>query len=289
MLQFLSPSTQQIPGLPTGTVKTEKASPDSGLPTPSPPLLQESMIPEDFPPSVIEYLKGLWDLNSEVSVIDGVSIGRNELTRLLHVQGTAAYMNDSIVDALGGLLNSQDGDFWIFQSLLFQKLQTKEPVDRWVTRTMKRWVQKWGKGHIPRHIFFPFAIALHYRVIYWDTHRDRVVYIDPLEPHGQTMEEEWKDRAIQLCDHMGSKWNTQKVCPPEYGIDLPILPVQVDGTSCGVYIVVFMLMLINGWESVNFPLEATNHMRLVVSRCLGKKRFPMHQLANTLNANVPEV
>ena len=169
MLQFLSPSTQQIPGLPTGTVKTEKASPDSGLPTQYPPLLQESMIPEDFPLSVIEYLKGLWDRNSEVSVIDGVSIGRNELTRLLHVQGTAAYMNDSIVDALGGLLNSQDGDFWIFQSLLFQKLQRKEPVDRWVTRTMKRWVQKWGKGHIPRHIFFPFAIALHYRVMYWDT------------------------------------------------------------------------------------------------------------------------
>ena len=102
------------------------------------------------------------------------------------MRGTSAYMNDSIMDALASLLNEQQGDFRIFQSLLYVTLERKEPVDRWVTRTMKRWVQKWGKGHIPRHIFFPFAVALHYRVIYWDTHRDRVVYVDPFDPRGKT-------------------------------------------------------------------------------------------------------
>ena len=94
-----------------------------------------------------------------------------------------SYMNDNIIDALGYLMYVKQGDFWIFQSLLYSKFQKGESLDRWVARTMKRWAVKWEKGHVPRHIFFPFAVGLHYRVIYWDTHRDRVVYVDPLDPN----------------------------------------------------------------------------------------------------------
>ena len=65
-------------------------------------------------------------------------------------------------------------------------------------------------------------------------------------------------------------------------MDLPSLPVQVDATSCGLYVIVYMLMLINGWETVTFPPEGTNTMRVVVARYLGKKRFPMKQLQITL-------
>ena len=193
-------------------------------------------------------------------------------------------MNDNIMDGLGNLLNGQEGNFWIFQSLLVSKIETNYPIDRWVNRTVKRWVGKWGKGHVPRHIFFPFAVNLHYRVIYWDTHRDRVIYIDPLNPCTTDFEEEWVARAISLCGHMGSKWNSQQVSPPDFGMALPQLPRQVDGSSCGLYVVVYMLMLSQGWESVVFPPEGTNVFRMLVARCLGLKKFRVNQLKHTFSA-----
>ena len=116
-----------------------------------------------------------------------------------------------------------------------------------------------------------------------------VVYVDPFDPRGESMEEEWKDRAIHMCEQMGGKWNAQKVSPPAYGMGLPALPVQVDGTSCGLYVIVYMLMLMNGWEAVTFPPEGTNTMRVVVARYLAKKRFPMKQLKITLNAITADV
>ena len=145
-----------------------------------------------------------------------------------------------------------------------------------------------GEGPHPSTHFLPLCCALHYRVIYWDTHRDRVVYVDPFDPRGESMEEEWKHRAIQLCEQMGGKWNAQKVSPPAYGMGLPALPVQVDGTSCGLDVNVYMLRLMYGWEAVTFPPEGTNTMRLVVARCLGKKSFPMKQLQITLGGTVAD-
>ena len=78
-----------------------------------PPLLHPALLPEDFPTSVIEYLK---ERQTEICAIDGVGIGVNELSRLLHVRRMAAYMNDSIMDALAALLNVQEGfsnHYWL--------------------------------------------------------------------------------------------------------------------------------------------------------------------------------
>ena len=63
-------------------------------------------------------MKSLWDKQMNICDIDGASFGVNELSRLLHTRGAQSYMNDNIIDALGYLMNVQQGDFWIFQSLL---------------------------------------------------------------------------------------------------------------------------------------------------------------------------
>ena len=68
-------------------------------------------------------------------------------------------------------MNSQDGDFWVMPSHLYGKYMKKDPLDRWVGRSMKKWTKKFGKGNVPRFIMVPFAVSLHYRVIVWDTHR----------------------------------------------------------------------------------------------------------------------
>ena len=102
--------------------------------------------------------------------------------------GVVSYMNDNIVDGLTNLLKPQKGDFWIFPSHTYDKILMNERITRWTTKAMKKWEKKWGKGHGPQHILVGFAIALHYRLFVWDTNRDRVVYIDPLNPHADSPE-----------------------------------------------------------------------------------------------------
>ena len=211
ILQFLSPSSQ---GKEHATVKKEDSLHEQVHdPLTYPPLLQPTFC-EDLKPGTVKYLKGLWGMQGEVATIEGVSIGVSELSRLFHIRGPVSYMNDNIVDGLCLLLNPQEGDFWIFQSHLVTKFQTKDPFDRWVGRAMKKWATKWGKGHVPRRIFFPFAVGLHYRVIFWDTHRDRVVYIDPLHPLDAKTDDQWKELAIAMCVQVGKGWTTQQVAPP---------------------------------------------------------------------------
>ena len=71
-------------------------------------------------------------------------------------------------------------------------------------------------------------------------------------------------------------------------MDLPDFPVQQDGSSCGLYVVLYMLMLVNGWDTVVFPPEGTNVFRLLVCRCIAKKKFPMEQLQVTFSATVKQ-
>ena len=74
--------------------------------------------------------------------------------------------------------------------------------------------------------------------------------------------------------------------PPEFGMALPHLPRQVDGSSCGLYVVVYILILSQGWESVLFPAEGTNVFRILVARCLGLKKFHLNQLKHTFSAKI---
>ena len=200
-------------------------------------------------------MKKLWVKEGEVSNIEGISIGKNELTRLLHFRGVNAYINDNIVDGLCNLLNPQEGDSWIFPSHTYEKVMRNESVVRWVTKAKKRWDKKWGKNHIPRHILVPFAVGLHCRLIVWDTNRDRVAYIDPFNPNPATPEDCWVDAAVKICIQIRAGWCSHDLPGPSYGLELPELPVQRDGVSCGLYVIVYTLMIINGWVRVLFPLR----------------------------------
>ena len=71
-----------------------------------------------------------------------------------------------------------------------------------------------------------------------------------------------------------------------YGFDIPALPQQVDGVSCGLYVLVYILMFANNWVSVNFPPEGNTIMRVIVARLIGLKKLPLGQLKIALGAIV---
>ena len=110
-------------------------------------------------------------------------MGFPELGRLLHNEGTRGYTNDNILDVIGSAINGAEGDFWVFQAHLFEKFTRQDGVERWINRSIKKWEKKFGKKHFPRLILIPFAVTLHYRLYVWNTHMDKVVYIDPFNPH----------------------------------------------------------------------------------------------------------
>ena len=262
ILQFLSPPSQ----------RPQQGSPDSQPPqmtpappsTPLPPLLQEKYR-QEFKISTVQYLIELWDREGELFQIEGVPFQHSELSRLLNFVGTGAYLNDNIIDCTSNLMNSQDGDFWVMPSHLYGKYMNKDPLDRWVGRSMKKWTKKFGKGNVPRFIMVPFAVSLHYRVIVWDTHRDRVVYLDPFNPIPLEAEQAWVDLAVDICGKMRTSWSTHDLPPPSYGFEVDGLPDQVDGVSCGLYVIVYMLMFANNWVSVNFPPQGTNTFRVILA------------------------
>jgi len=255
--------------------------------SPLPPLLQDAHT-QEFKASTVDYLKELWNRNELIVRIDGIPFGPHELKRLLHFRGDVAYINDNIVDALAHLMNKQEGDFWILPSHLYGKYMISDPIDRWMNRAKKSWAKKLGDAHIPKHLFLPFAVGLHYRVIVWDTHRDRVVYLDPFNPVPSEPEQCWMNVAINLCGKMRQSWSIHDLPPPAYGMELPNLPVQVDGVSCGLYIVVYMLMMINNGTNVVFPPEGTTTFRVIVAWFLGRAKFPFRQLQKILSAEVTE-
>ena len=64
----------------------------------------------------MQYLIDLWEKEGEFFDIEGVSFWHTELSRLLHFEGQAAYINDNIIDCISNLMNNQEGDFWTMPS-----------------------------------------------------------------------------------------------------------------------------------------------------------------------------
>ena len=81
-------------------------------------------------------------------------------------------------------------------------------------------------------------------------------------------------------------WSVHELVPPSYGFDVPELPCQVDGVSCGLYVLLCILMFANNWVSVLFPPEGTNIFRVlaIVARLLGMKKMPLGQLQKCFSA-----
>ena len=77
-----------------------------------------------------------------------------------------------------------------------------------------------------------------------------------------------------------------ELSPPANGFEIPALPQQVDGVSCGLYVIVYILMFANNWLAVNFPPEGTNILQLILARLLGQQKLPIGQLAKTFSAIV---
>ena len=86
----------------------------------------------------------------------------------------------------------------------------------------------------------------------WDTHRDRVVYVDPLPTRPNCPDQAWVDAGVGICPQIWNAWSVHELPGPSYGFELPMRPQQQDGVSCGLCIIVHMLMIINGWVEVLF-------------------------------------
>ena len=285
ILQFLSPPSQHTADEKVA-LSQEQLNAQVHTTT-LPPLLQPHHT-GDLIPSTVEYLSELWWKEGEISQIEGVSIGHQELSRLLNFRGLGAFLNDNIIDGFCHLLNDKEGDFWIFPSLMYGKFLQGDPMDRWVARAVTRWDKK-GKGHIPRYIMLPFAVDLHYRLVVWDTHRDKVVHLEPLDPNPTSADQTWIEFCVNICAKWRTVWSMHELPPPSYGFDVPELPAQMDGVSCGIYVLVYMLMFANNWVCVLFPPEGTNVFRIVVARLLGLKKMPFNQLKKCLSAEAPSI
>ena len=124
----------------------------------------------------------------------------------------------------------------------------------------------------------PFAVAMHYRVIIWDTHRDRLVSLNPLNPIPGEAEQSWVGLSVNLCAEMRNLWSSHELPPTSYRFEVQGLPEQADEVSCGLYVVVYMLVFVNNWVNSNFPPEGTSTFRVILAGHLAHKKFPFSQL-----------
>ena len=233
-----------------------------------------------FKSSVVDPVKEMWEGQGPYLTVQGVTFGFAELSRMLHVHGPKAYINDNIIDVIGGLMNEEDGDFWVFQAHLYEKFTRNDGVERWIQRSMKKWERKWGKKYFPKMVFIPFAVGLHCRLFIWNTHRDRIVYVDRFDQLNVSPEQEWVESGIKICAKIRHVFSGFELSPPGYGMELPLFPTQEDGCSCGLYVVLYMVMSMQGYHTVRFPPSATNALRILLAKCLGRQFFP---LASTVN------
>ena len=226
----------------------------------------------------------MWESQGPFLTVQGVTFGFAELSRMLHVEGREGYLNDNIIDVIGGLMNEEDGDFWVFQAHLYEKYTRDDGVEKWIGRSIKKWERKWGKKHFPKLLLIPFAVGMHYRVFMWNTHKDRVVYVDPFDPLNELPDQEWQDNGIKLCAKIRHVFNGFELSPPGYGMEVPVFPTQEDGCSCGLYVVLYMVMSTQDYRTVHFPPTATSALRILLAKCLGRKFFPLCTMEKWLKA-----
>ena len=100
----------------------------------------------------------------------------------------------------------------------------------------------------------PFAVAMHYRMIIWDTHRDRVVYLDPLNPIAGEAEQSWIGLSGNLCAKVRNSWSSHELPPTSYGFEVQGLPEKA--AVYMLYVVVYMLMFAHNWMNGNFHQKA---------------------------------
>ena len=121
IFQFLSPSSQQK--CPAPIVKQEEPVPLTPQQIEYPPLLHPSLCPDEINAYTLNFVKSLWEQQTDICEVDGASFGVNELSSLLHTRGAMSYMNDNIMDALGYLMNVQQGDFGYFSCCFTQSMK----------------------------------------------------------------------------------------------------------------------------------------------------------------------
>jgi Ulp1 family protease len=251
--------------------------------TPLPPLLLPPLV-DKFNPKLVQDITNLWVKGGEYCVVNGVSFGIGELKRLLHVQGAEAYMNDSILDVCAFSFNEACGDSWVFQAHLVEKYNSGDGFERWINRSIKRWEKKWGKNHFPKYVLIPFAVGLHYRLYVWDTHRDRVQYVEPFSPSTSADDEQFGVQGVQLCAEIRKIFSGMTVPPPEYGLQLPQFPAQQDSCSCGLYVILYVFMVSQNVDEVYFPKEGTDVFRMWLAKKLTGGEFGMSSMAKFFRA-----
>jgi len=142
ILTFFSPPGSQETKPPTPLAVTTPPMHTQGA-TPYPPLLLPPLVLK-FKSSVVDPVKEMWEGQGPYLTVQGVTFGFAELSRMLHVHGPKAYINENIIDVIGGLMNEEDGDFWVFQAHLYEKFTRNDGVERWIQKSMKKWERKYG-------------------------------------------------------------------------------------------------------------------------------------------------
>jgi len=106
----------------------------------------------------------------------------------------------------------------------------------------------------------------------WNTATDRVVCIDPFGPNS-IESPAWADRCLAVFADMAKYVSINPRAPPSYGEEISVtLPKQEDACSCGVYVLMYVLIIGHGYKSLKFDPTMVRYMRLALAHMLFKKK-----------------
>ena len=207
----------------------------------------------------------------------GVQLKHADLERLLSPgTGVQGWINDTIMDFIGKIVNSINPQAYVFSSYMRESfLMSNEKGRRALRRVCEKvWrkVKEDGSSHtgVPDVWLFPLIRDgdPHWWLLYADMGATTYCVIDPFSPNSAA-----PDRRVQVAQELlawvlramfGKRITFEQM--EYFPIYNYVLPQQLDGYNCGVYVGLYMAMFARNIINYRWPLEIDEYRwRLAVA------------------------
>ena len=211
------------------------------------PMLR-SPLNKIMPENVLAELTALWVRESPIVSIHNIVLNHKDMNRLLTTTGASAYLNDVCVDFFVELFNRNQFASFSFGSYVFTKYngQDSKHAGRYIKRQLSRFEDSKGVYALPQFILFPICQRLHWTLLVLEPETHQVMYLDPMHPN-TTLSNDEKETAWLFGSWVASEFpnlDSGKVTVID-AFETP-LPQQTDGVSCGIFVILYMVMLSRG-------------------------------------------
>ena len=212
-----------------------------------PPMLR-SPLNKIMPENVLAELTALWVRESPIVSIHNIVLNHKDMNRLLTTTGASAYLNDVCVDFFVELFNRNQFASFSFGSCVFTKYngQDSKHAGRYIKRQLSRFEDSKGVYALPQFILFPICQRLHWTLLVLEPETHQVMYLDPMHPNTKLSNDE-KETAWLFGRWVASEFpnlDSGKVTVID-AFETP-LPQQTAGVSCGIFVILYMVMLSRG-------------------------------------------